>query len=128
MGKSKLTWEFYSARRRNLSVEKYVETNNISSLDELRDSLKQKGVQLPEPELLEGLFVPEWTGKYPAAPKEAAPKKRVTTKRGSNAKSSKSSSKKAKKAQPRSEKKSTYLQAAYESGGQDDDPDAESGA
>ena len=64
MGKSKLTWKFYSARRGGLSIEKYIATNGITSLDELRENLRQKDVQLPDPELLKDLFKPEWTGKY----------------------------------------------------------------
>ena len=55
MSKPKLTWEFYSARRRGLTVEKYVDTNKIKSLDELRESLRQKDVQLPDASLLKEL-------------------------------------------------------------------------
>ena len=129
MKKPKQTWQFYSSRRRGLSVEKYIETNKIRSLDELRENLRQKDIQLPPPELLEGLFKPTWTGKYSDSKSSTQEEKAqpVKTKRGvANDKSRKTAPRKKKpKASP--EKKSTYLQAAYETGKQDDDPDAASG-
>ena len=127
MSKPKLTWHFYSSRRRGLTVEKYVETNKIKSLDELRESLRQKGVQLPDDDLLKDLFKPEWTGKYPPKAKKASPSKAQTSKDKRNAKSSKPTAQRKKKAS-KSEKKSTYLQAAYETGSHDEETDAESGA
>ena len=126
MSKPKLTWHFYSSRRRGLSVEKYIETHKIKSLEELRESLRQKDVQLPDEELLKDLFKPEWTGKYPTKEQEVQPSTKTTTKGKRNAKSSKSSTQRKRKT-TKSEKKSTYLQAAYETGSQDDETDAESG-
>ena len=129
MAKSKLTWEYYSARRGGLSIEKYIATNSIKSLDHLRESLRQKDVQLPEPELLKELFKPAWTGKYPSGAKDSQEEKAQAEKGTSNAKSKKSPSRKKRpKKQAGAEKKSTYLQAAYETGNQDDDSNAEPGA
>jgi CTP:phosphocholine cytidylyltransferase-like protein len=126
MGKSKLTWKFYSARRKGLTVEKYVEINDIKSLVELQESLRQKDVQLPDPELLKDMFKPPWTGQYTSAGEENLADK-TQAKESSNAKTNKTNSRK-KNSKKRVEKKSTYLQAAYETGSQDDDPDAEPGA
>ena len=127
MGKSKLTWEFYSARRNGLTVEKYCETHGIKTLEELRKNLKQKGVELPSAELMKDMFKPEWTGVYPqkSSTDSPRPKKQTQSKRKSNVKSTQKR-RKTKKSEP-AEKKSTYLQAAYETGGQGES-DADSGA
>ncbi len=128
MGSSKLTWKYYSARRGGLSIETYISTNGIKSLDELRESLRQKDVQLPDPELLKELFKPAWTGKYPPKSKGKQSDSTQTKKGATSAKPRKSTAKKKRaKQQSTPDKKSTYLQAAYETGSQDD-PDAESGA
>jgi hypothetical protein len=131
MGKSKLTWKFYSARRRGLSVEKYIETHKIKSLDDLRESLRQKDVQLPDPELLKDLFKPEWTGKYPLKKEDELAdnvKVKKSQESGVSSAKTKKATKEKKRSKARVEKKSTYLQAAYETGSQDDDPNVEPGA
>ncbi len=127
MAKSKLTWAFYSARRNGLTVEKYCETNGIKSLEELQKNLKQKGVELPPAELTKNMFKPEWTGVYPQKSNTEKPraKKETPPKRKSNVKSTQKR-RKSKKSEP-AEKKSTYLQAAYETGEQGES-DADSGA
>ena len=101
------TWQFYSKRRRGLTIEKFVETQHIKSIEELRQKLSERGVAMPGPELLKDLFKPEWTGKYP---KEVdAPAKGKSVPKGTNRAKSR-----LKKQKSKPEKKSTYLQAAYQ--------------
>lgn len=131
MATPKLTWKYYSARRRGLSVEKYIETNKIESLDALRKHLKDKDVQMPEPELLKELFVPAWTGKYPDKAEDSlrgeGKKRKPQQSKSKEAGNAKAKRTKKRSKQP-SEAKSTYLQAAYEDGSRDDESNADSGA
>tara|TARA_E500000331_G_C17219654_1_gene697476 strand:+ start:425 stop:811 length:387 start_codon:yes stop_codon:yes gene_type:complete len=128
MSKPKLTWQFYAARRRGLTVEKYIDVNKIKTLEELQESLRQKDVQLPDHDLLKDLFKPAWTGKYSTSAEKAQEAKPQSKKASPNAKPNKTTSRKKRGKSAAPEKKSTYLQAAYETGSQDEDPDADPGA